>query len=105
MEPEQHHGTAQIEPQPLRPRRQGANLLRVARVILVLVSAMAAGAGLCYAVMPDAEPVVKPELRRPQTIFPPGILSLRLWRSTTASASSWSATSMRVGRLENRWTR
>ena len=80
MEPEEHDSTPQIEPQPLRPRRQGANLLRVARVILVLVAAMAAGAGLCYAVMPDAEPVVKPELRRPGTIFPPGMPSLRRWR-------------------------
>ena len=80
MEPDQQDNTMKIEPQPLRPRRQGDNLLRVARVIIVLVAAMAACAGLCYAVMPDAEPVVKPELRRPETIFPPGMLSLHRWR-------------------------
>ena len=77
MEPNEPTRPQQMQPP---PRRQGTNLLRVARVILVLAAAMAAGAGLCYAVMPDAEPVVKPQLRRPETIFPPEMASLRRWR-------------------------
>ncbi|NIA21391.1 MAG: hypothetical protein GWP05_05355 [Anaerolineaceae bacterium] len=79
MEAQEHDGT-RLPPQSSAPHPQGTNLLRVARVILVLVVAMAAGVGICYAMMPEARPIVRPELRQPAAIFPAGMAALRRWR-------------------------